>query len=88
MSPQARDLGIVNSKIDVTTTNAGRGHVRVVCSREMGVFLVEQFRELVVRAGTRKEALLLIDASLAVSAILAALDEPGRVDPSSSGDST
>jgi hypothetical protein len=87
MSPQARDLGIVNSRLEVTTANAGRGHVRVVCSKEMGTFLVEQFRELVVKAGVRKEPLLLIDASMAVSAILAAIEEAGRVDPPSGRDS-
>ena len=46
----------------------------------MGSFLVEQFRELVVKAGVRKEPLLLIDASLAVSAILAAIDTARRGD--------
>ena len=78
MSAQARALGIVPSRIEVTTSNAGRGHVRVACSSEMGSFLVEQFRELVVKAGVRKEPLLLIDASLAVSAILAAIDSARR----------
>jgi hypothetical protein len=81
MSPQARDLGVVHSRIEVTTANAGRGQVRVACSQEMGVFLVEQFRELVVKAGVRKEPLLLIDASLAVSAILAAIEEASRGNP-------
>jgi len=41
----------------------------------MGIFLVEQFRELVAKAGARKEAQLLIDASLAVAAIFKAIDE-------------
>jgi hypothetical protein len=74
MSAQARALGILPSRIEVRTSNAGRGQVRVSCSVEMATFLVEQFRELVVAAGVRKEPLLLVEASLAVSAIVGAIN--------------
>ena len=74
MAAQARALGISPARVDVSATNAGRGQVRVICSTEMGIFLVEQFRELVAKAGALKEAQLLIDASLAVAAIFKAID--------------
>jgi hypothetical protein len=78
MSAQARALGISPARINVSTTNAGRGHVLVTCSTEMGIFLVEQFRELVAKASTKEDAQLLIDASLAVAAIFKAIDQVHR----------
>jgi hypothetical protein len=75
MAAHARSLGISPARVDVSAANAGRGQLRVTCSTEMGIFLVEQFRELVAKAGARKEAQLLIDASLAVAAIFKAIDE-------------
>jgi hypothetical protein len=81
MSAQARALGILPSRIDVRTSNAGRGQLRLSCSLEMATYLLEQFRELVVTAGARKEPLLLVDASLAVSEIVAAIaDARGATD--------
>lgn len=44
----------------------------------MGIFLVEQFRELVAKASTKEDAQLLIDASLAVAAIFKAIDQVHR----------
>ena len=52
------------------------------------MFLADQFRELVVKAGERKEPLLLIDAALAVSAIQAAIDAADHDDESKRTDST
>jgi len=54
----------------------------------MAIFLADQFRELVVKAGDRKEPLLLIDAALAVSSIVAALDEAKHGDESAKTDSS
>ena len=82
MPAQARALGLPPSRIEVDTANAGRGKVRVICSREMAIFLADQFRALVVKAGDRKEPLLLIDAALAVSAIMTAIDEAKHGDES------
>ena len=75
MSAQARALGISPARVDVSAAHAGRGQVRVTCSTEMGIFLVEQFRELVAKASARKEAQLLIDASMAVAAIFKAIED-------------
>ena len=80
MSAHARSLGVFPTKVEVSTANAGRGLVRVICSTEMGIFLVEQFRELVAQASARKEPQLLIDASMAVAAIFKAIDEAQRAD--------
>jgi len=88
MSAQARALGISPSRIEVGTAKVGRGKLRVTCSREMAIFLADQFRELVVKAGDRKEPLLLIDAALAVSSIVAALDEAKHGDESAKTDSS
>jgi len=89
MSAQARALGISSSRIEVgTQPKVGRGKLRVTCSREMAIFLADQFRELVVKAGDRKEPLLLIDAALAVSSIVAALDEAKHGDESANTDSS
>lgn len=78
MPAQARALGIAPARISVSATNAGRGYVLVTCSTEVGIFLVEQFRELVAKAGTNGDAQLLIDASLAVAAIFKAIDHVHR----------
>jgi hypothetical protein len=68
----------IPARINVSTTNASRGHVLVTCSTEMGIFLVEQFRDLVAKASTKEDAQLLIDASLAVAAIFKAIDGAHR----------
>lgn len=78
MSVHARALGISPARIVVSTTNAGRGYVLVTCSMEVGIFLVEQFRDLVAKAGTQGDAQLLIDASLAVAAIFMAIEGAHR----------
>ena len=78
MSAQARALGISPARINVTAANAGRGHVLVTCSTEVAIFLVEQFRELVAKAGTQGDAQLLIDASMAVAAIFKAIEAAHR----------
>jgi hypothetical protein len=74
MPAQARALGISPARINVSAANAGRGHVLVTCTTEVAIFLVEQFRELVAKAGTQGNAQLLIDASLAVAASFKAID--------------
>jgi hypothetical protein len=81
MAAQARSLGISPARVDVSTANAGRGHVRITCSTEMGIFLVEQFRELVAKASARKEPQLLIDASMAVASIFKAIEDAQRTGP-------
>lgn len=82
MSAQARSLGISPARINVTAANAGRGHVLVTCSTEVAIFLVEQFRELVAKAGRQGDPQLLIDASLAVATIFKAIEAAHRQETS------
>lgn len=84
MPAQARALGISPARINVSSAHAGRGHVLVTCSTEVAIFLVEQFRELVAKAGTNGDAQLLIDASLAVAAIFKAIDKAHEQGPDDS----
>ncbi len=84
MPAQARALGISPARINVSAAHAGRGHVLVTCSTEVAIFLVEQFRELVAKAGTNGDAQLLIDASMAVAAIFKAIDKAHQQEPDES----
>ena len=75
----ARLAGVDQPRVEYSTHkipgNIPAGSIRVTCSFEMALALVEAFKQQALRAEERGESALLVGSTTTVAALLAAIEE-------------